>query len=361
MQSQKFTGLVGYTCDYFPVELIDAFGCKPVRLTGFSGVENNISHLTHQNLCGYAKAIISEAVSGVYADIVAIITVNSCDAMRRTGELLRMANPSIKTFIVDLVRKDNELALSLFCGRLKKFIGEFEAEMGVKLDTEDLAKSVSTRNRGRELIEKWQSLNMKYDGPLGARESYELLLSRGISSPIEFNDKMAAMIADFESHIKKGATSEAGEKPRVLITGGSFNLGPIINVLDKTEMSVAVYDQCMVGRTMAPITEDGDILTNIAAGYLKRLPCARMNFADRRLDYIRGLVDNKVIDCIVYVLYGGCDIFMYDHALLEQRLKGLNVPTIVIESTMPTMKSSQWVTRLEAFAEMVHARVRSYR
>ena len=50
--------MIGYTCKYTPVELLEALGGEPVLLNGEAESFRRAEELVHPNLCSHAKALL---------------------------------------------------------------------------------------------------------------------------------------------------------------------------------------------------------------------------------------------------------------------------------------------------------------
>ena len=73
--------MIGYTCKYTPVELLEALGGQPLLLDGEEETYEQAEGLTHANLCCHAKAVLQQ---GCRVD--ELLLTDCCDSIRRVHD-----------------------------------------------------------------------------------------------------------------------------------------------------------------------------------------------------------------------------------------------------------------------------------
>ena len=101
--------MIGYSCKYTPVELIQAFGGEARLLDAEAADFSAAEMLTHANLCCHAKALIQQAQGEEE-----LVLTDCCDATRRAFDVLDAQKPRRFMFQFDLPHDDNGCARARF-------------------------------------------------------------------------------------------------------------------------------------------------------------------------------------------------------------------------------------------------------
>ncbi|MCC6159274.1 MAG: 2-hydroxyacyl-CoA dehydratase [Deltaproteobacteria bacterium] len=334
--------------------MIEAAGGCAVRLTGAGGHDGNIGFYTHVNLCGYAKAVVSEALDGLYSDLSAVAVINSCDAMRRVGDLFATVAPNLPSHVIDIPRQSDDEAIDLFVVRLRQFAAFLERALCRRVDEDALGDCIDSSNQARALAARWEEEGRRGGFPKGLRFHYAPLTQRHRQTSREFVRDMTGQLEAWKAQTPTPAAPRG--RPRLLVTGGFSLLDEVFSALDQAGVDAWAVDHCHAGRMTNRIERTDDPFRDLAVAYLNRRPCPRMSFADRRIDWLEEVVRDMRVDGILYVLLGNCDQFMYDVTLLRDRLRDSGTPLLVLQTSMPGARNEQWKTRLDAFCEILHAR-----
>ena len=103
--------MLAYFCKYVPEELFQAFGtnitCMEPHVTTFTQADA----LMHPNMCSFSKAVLEEFEK---QDYDGMIFTSCCDSSRRLYDILRHLFPDKFFFCLDLPRKINDFAVTLY-------------------------------------------------------------------------------------------------------------------------------------------------------------------------------------------------------------------------------------------------------
>ena len=154
--------MIGYTCKYTPIELLNALGGECVLLNSAADDFQNADSMTHPNMCSHAKAIIEEYEK---SGIDEIVFVNCCDSMRRVYDIIRAEYPDRFVFLMDLPHEDNSCAKEMLKNELLRLAEEYGSYKGTSFDMKKFIAS----------FEKDDCGSGDFIGILGARVSSELL------------------------------------------------------------------------------------------------------------------------------------------------------------------------------------------
>lgn len=285
--------MLSYICKYTPIEIIEAFGTKTERMEPNVANFNRADTLMHANMCSFTKAVLEDFER---RDPEGMIFTTCCDSVRRLYDTLTHRYPDKFFFCVDLPRKVNEFAVTLFVKQIEKLIQAYTAYSG-KTFSETMLDEICCRKREASRLKKAPT--------------------------------------DCDLHI--GLT---GARP-----------GRDIKNLIENHHAEIVFDLTCTGIERAYRTEKDRITESYARSLLNQLPCMRMAEAGSRQRIIEGFEDR--IDGIVCHTVKFCDIYSYEYTHLKA-VKDL--PILRVETDATSQCAGQILTRLEAFLESLRVR-----
>lgn len=125
--------MIGYTCKYTPVELLEALGGECVLINSqtmsFSAAESE----GHSNLCCHCKALLQHCLSGGIREFV---FVNCCDSVRRIYDIVKEKGDYDFIFFLDLPRTGGECSVNRFKDELLRLYREYSAYKGTAFSPE---------------------------------------------------------------------------------------------------------------------------------------------------------------------------------------------------------------------------------
>lgn len=113
--------IIHYICKYTPIELIEGFGTDVQKLEPEYANFNCAENCTHQNMCGYGKAILENIIQ---KDIKNLILVNCCDVCRRIYDVLKTSNNMDFIFLIDVPHKNDTASIKYLDIELKRLSSE---------------------------------------------------------------------------------------------------------------------------------------------------------------------------------------------------------------------------------------------
>lgn len=155
--------MIGYSCKYAPVELIQAFGGEARLLDAEAADFSAAETLTHANLCCHAKALIQQAQGEEE-----LVLTDCCDATRRAFDVLDAQKPRRFMFQFDLPHDDNGCARARFARELCRFAKAYGAYRQSAFSAERFLSAC--RDNSHLLLP-----DEPFIGILGARVSPQLL------------------------------------------------------------------------------------------------------------------------------------------------------------------------------------------
>lgn len=285
--------MLGYVCKYTPIEIFEAMDTEVTRMdpsvTDFSQADS----LMHANMCSYMKSVLEDAMQNDYEGI---IFTTCCDSMRRLYDTLKHMYPDRFIYILDLPRKINEFAASLYEKQIRSMIDAYESFSGKTFQEEKLLTICKRKSEAEKL--------------------------RKSPSP--------------QKRLQIGL---AGARP-----GNALK-----NLLENEDVDI-LFDLTCTGISRNFFLDRPQILSSYCWALLNQIPCMRMMKATNRMRFIDGYRDR--LDGMIYHTIKFCDIYSYEYEFLKEQN---DIPIIQIETDSAAQCSGQILTRIEAFLESLKA------
>ncbi|WP_294786640.1 acyl-CoA dehydratase activase [uncultured Eubacterium sp.] len=285
--------MLAYFCKYVPEELMQAFGtelvCLEPHVTNFTQADA----LMHPNMCSFSKAVLEEFEK---QDYEGMIFTSCCDSSRRLYDILCQQFPDKFFFCLDLPRKINDFAVTLYTKQLQKLIEVYAAFSGKTFSEQKLLEICKKRATSTNSLAANTPMHGIHIALVGARPGSEI----------------RQLITDHQAEITLDLTCTGIQR--------SYDL------------------------------DSDQILPAYARALLDQLPCMRMAAASNRQRILEAYEDR--IDGIVYHTVKFCDIYAYEYTKLHETS---SLPMLKIETDATAQCGGQILTRLEAFLESLRA------
>lgn len=263
--------MLAYFCKYVPEELMLAFGtelvCMEPHVTNFTQADA----LMHPNMCSFSKAVLEEFEK---QDYEGMIFTSCCDSSRRLYDILCQQFPDKFFFCLDLPRKINDFAVTLYTKQLQKLIDAYTAFSGKTFSEQKLLEMCRERAVEQKLI----------------GNDKEHVVKQELANDSQMNGLHIALVG-----------ARPGSEIRQLITDHQAEI-----TLDLTCTGIQrSYD-----------LNSEQILPAYAHALLDQLPCMRMAAASNRQRILEAYEDR--IDGIIYHTVKFCDIYAYEYTKLHE-------------------------------------------
>ena len=316
--------MLAYFCKYVPEELFQAFGtnitCMEPHVTTFTQADA----LMHPNMCSFSKAVLEEFEK---QDYDGMIFTSCCDSSRRLYDILRHLFPDKFFFCLDLPRKINDFAVTLYTRQLEKLIDAYTAFSGKTFSEEKLLEIC----RKRATEQKRTNVSRDFDASAWRSAA---IVDHSPAPTISTNDSSTSS-QDGKLHI-----ALAGARP-----------GSEIRQLIADHQAKVILDLTCTGIQRNYDLHAAQILPAYAHALLDQLPCMRMAAASNRQKILEAY--EKRIDGIIYHTVKFCDIYAYEYTKLHETS---DLPILKIETDATAQCAGQILTRLEAFLESLRAK-----
>lgn len=332
--------VVGWTCTYLPLEILEAGEIQPLRIIPSPSSEKADAYLD-PNYCPYIKSLLGEALQKRYSSISGIVLINTCDGMRRLYDALRFYSPPSFCYLLDVPRVEGPIATSYFKERLKEFKEDVGSHFQIEIDSSRIRKAIQEANATRGLLRKASSFMSK--------ANLLKLMAQAWETPRNsLNRKLQEIVKNQE----KNHPPRNG--PRVLLSGSLIEGSYIAELVEELEGEVVFADLCIGDRIGDAIPLDcEDPLDALSRAYLSKPPCARMWNLEKRIDYIRTLIKREGAQGLIYQQMKFCDPYLYEAPALKAELDNMGIPFLALELEYSGKAGGRTRTRVQAFLEML--------
>jgi len=344
--------LVGFLCPYTVSEIIHAAGFVPARIFVPNTSRELADAYLPPNFCPYLRHVVDLGVRGELARYDSIVVSHTCDGARRTRDVLDAYPTGTGLFFLDLPKRNDQDAVAYFAAQLARMVRFFEERSKRQVTKKDLQTAVALYNENRRLLERVYSLRESYPVVLSGKQTAELL-DFNVSVPVlEANDRLRQAVDRMEW--EGPVVGNDCNKKKVFVTGNLLDFGSYLAEIEEAGGVVAGDDFCFGGRYYPGSVDHGnDPLVALAARYLSRVPCGRMEKYTDRFDRLIEAVERTGARGVVYLGLKFCDNFLTDYPLLKKRLDENGIPSLFCESEFYPVGTGQLRTRVEAFIEML--------
>ncbi len=373
IQAAKQNGkkVIGYFCLFAPTELILAADTIPVRVnSGWYDTSKLGDRIVPVEVCPVIRSTIGAKMIGLspYLELSdALISVLTCDGMTKLGEILSDYKP---VWTMPLPRvKDSAQSMRFWSEEIKTVKGQIEELTGNKITGKKLKSAIELTQKATRAFRRLQEI--RKGSPVIMGRDAMLVNQTYLWDDIKrWTEKTEALCDELEKRARQKIWACPPDAPRVMVTGtpmiwpDNWKLPTLIE--EATPQGVLVADElCSSERILYdPVGVDewsmDDMLNAIAERYLMASTCPCFTSKDGNVDRINWLL-NKVkewkINGVIYYVVRGCMLYAMEYTRVKRVLDSINVPVYYLDTEYTREDVGQMKTRVEAFLEMLTARV----
>ncbi|TGU72681.1 2-hydroxyacyl-CoA dehydratase [Geomonas terrae] len=353
--------VVGTYCLFSPVELIVAAGAIPVSLCGTSPTPIPAAEkVLPRTLCPLIKSSYGFALTDTcpffhFSDL--LLAETTCDGKKKMYELLGQMKP---LHLMQLPQVQDEAALEYWILELKRLIRRLEQEFSVQITPERLASAVMLLNEERRSLKALQDVMKRKPAPITGIDLLTVLHNRGFTvDKREAIGLVNRLTAELTELAERGVSPFDSTTPRILLTGVPVGVGSdkVVRLVEELGGSVVCFESCGAYKKVDPVVPGADLLRSIAEKYL-HIPCSCMSPNHGRLSLLERLVDEFQVDGVIDLTWQGCHTYNVESLSVKHHLQqGGGTPFLQIETDYSESDTEQLRVRIEAFLEMISARL----
>lgn len=373
IQAAKESGkkVIGYTCLFAPIEMILAADAIPVRVnSGWYDTSKLGDRVVPVEVCPVIRSTIGAKMIGLspYLELSdVLISVLTCDGMTKLGEILSDYKP-VWSMPIPRV-KDSAQSLRFWREELVTMKGQIEALTGNKITGKKLKSAIEQTQKATKAFRRLQDLR-KGNPVIMGRDAMLVNQTYMWDDITRWTEKTEALCEELEEKVRRKEWACSLDAPRVMVTGtpmiwpDNWKLPTLVE--EGTPQGVLVADELCSGERLLydPVGVDewsmDDMLNAIGERYLMASTCPCFTSKDGNEDRINWML-NKVkewnIQGVIYYVVRGCMSYAMEYTRIKKVLDKISMPVYYLDTEYTREDVGQMKTRVEAFLEMLTARI----
>ncbi|MBU0717938.1 MAG: benzoyl-CoA reductase, bzd-type, subunit N [Planctomycetes bacterium] len=349
---KKRTGgkIMGYFCTYAPEELMYAAGILPVRILGSHEVQDVTEPHIFAMFCPFCRDCLAQGLKGKFAYLDGIMIAQSCLHIRQAFTSWQKHIPIDYSYYLPMPHHvQSRHATPFLTKELEVFRASLEQWLGKKIDDRAIDHAIDIYNRNRELMWKVFELRKGDSPPLTGEEAMELVLSSQMVDKEEHNAALESLLGKLAKREVRRPTGT-----RLMILGSEDDDLAFIRMVESCGATFVIDDHCTGTRYFwNKVERGGDILTDLAVRYVKRVPCPSKDWPKRtRVEHVVKLAKDYDTQGAIVMQQKFCDPHELDNPALIKALHEAGLKTLFLEFDV-TVPIGQFKVRVEAFLEML--------
>jgi benzoyl-CoA reductase/2-hydroxyglutaryl-CoA dehydratase subunit BcrC/BadD/HgdB len=368
---QKGKKVIGYTCLFAPIELILAADAIPIRVnSGWYDASKLGDRIVPVEVCPMVRSTIGAkmiALSPYLESSDVLISVLTCDGMTKLGEILSDYKP-VWAMTIPRV-KDSAQSMRLWSEEIKAIKEQIEALTGNKITTRKLKSAIERTQKATKAFRRLQELR-KGSPVIMGRDAMLVNQTYMWDDVDRWTEKTEALCDELEKRVSDKDWACSPDTPRVMITGTPMiwpdNWKVPTLVEEANPQGVIVADELCSGERLLydPVGVDewsmNDMLNAIAERYLMASTCPCFTSKDGNEDRINWML-NKIkewdVQGVIYYVVRGCMLYAMEYTRVKKVLDRISIPVYYLDTEYTREDVGQMKTRVEAFLEMLSARI----
>lgn len=348
-QAENKGGVMGYTCNYIPEEIIMAAGFLPFRLTSkVMPIEEADVHLFNF-YCSLARICFEMGLKGAFDFLDGVIFTYSCDTMRGLFDIWKEnIKHKFPYFLVSPVQ-DSPEAEAYFVHELHELLANLKKLTGKEITGSALEAAIALCNEQRRLLQAVYDLRTGEHPVISGTEFHQIVLSGLVSPKAGHNQLLTKLLASLPAQ-----RLELEGRPRIIVSGSGLDNVGLFELIESSGLLVAADDLCFGSRYFDTLVDEtSDPVTAIARRYLRKghCPCRFAMHQDYRGVVAR--VKNLKLDGFIFATQKFCELSLYEYPVFKEEMEKAGVPMLFLELENTPGGIESLRTRVQAFAEII--------
>jgi benzoyl-CoA reductase/2-hydroxyglutaryl-CoA dehydratase subunit BcrC/BadD/HgdB len=373
IREQKAAGkkVIGYTCMFAPVELILAADAIPVRVgSGWYDTAKLGDRIMPVEICPVIRSTVGAKMVALspYLELSdAIIIPLTCDGRTKLSEILSDYKPI--WYMSPPRVKDDPHSLAMWKEEIQVIKAKIEELTGNKITRKKLKATIELMQKATKAFRRLQDL--RKGPPVITGRDAMLVTQTSLWDNIErWTRKTNELCDELEKRVEQKEYATYPDTPRVMITGTPM-LWPdswkVPNLIEESNPRgvVVVDEQCSGDRILYdPVGVDewtmNDMMDAISERYLmaSTCPCFTSEHGNEdRVNWLMDRIKEYKIDGVIYYVVRGCILYAMEYARIKRILDRMEIPVYYLDTEYTREDVGQMKTRVEAFMEMLEARI----
>ena len=335
----------------YPRALLDAMGLLAVEIWDPPlEPERSAAHL-QPFVCSVAHRGL-ELLLATKPQLDALLFPHICDTLQNLFTIVKdCVHTGLPSFMFYPPRNaTSEASLAYLTAQVQALAVSLEAVAGRACADSDLAAALEQDARADAATSALyeQRTRSTHGQPLSNARFYDLIRGREYLRPAHFESAATAALKPAGNPLPAPAV-------RVLLSGILPDQS-LMSILDERNVAIVEDDLLSCGRRFhrQPINGPGDPWAQAANRLLTLPPCSTVaSSIEERVTFITHLYDQSKAQAIIFHTVKFCELELFDHPHLVDRLQGRGIPILMLETELHPAQTGGLATRLDAFLEML--------
>lgn len=351
--------VVGTLCNFVPEALVIAAGAVPVRVcAGDHAAALQGEAVVPRDICPVCKSTVGTLRSpgGPHGRLDLLVVPAVCDAKKKLPQVLEGQCP---VHVMELpVDKQGPGAERRWLEQVRFLAERLEKLTGQRITRQGLRGAIDFINQRQSAYRELLALRQEDPPRLSGLEAL-LLTNASFSDDVARWTQHARVLA-----AERRSAPAPARGPRLVVTGAPLihpNLR-LVELVESLGAHVVADDMCSGGeRLYVPIIPQEwnlpEMLLAVAETALLPTTCPCFSRHDDRLARIGELVDAYSAQGVVYHNLRLCTLYQFEATAVRDSLAARSVPMLELQTDYTPEDTEQMHTRVQAFLEMLAARV----
>jgi benzoyl-CoA reductase/2-hydroxyglutaryl-CoA dehydratase subunit BcrC/BadD/HgdB len=297
----------------------------------------------------------------------AVVIPLTCDGRTKLSEIIADYKP---VWYMNPPRvKDDPHTLSMWKEETVVIKEKIEKLTGNKITRKNLRKAIEIMQNATKAFRRLQEL--RKGAPVINGRDAMLVNQTSLWDNIErWTQKVNELCDELEKRLEQKEYSTYPDTPRVMITGTPMiwpDSWKIPNLIEESNPQgvVVVDEQCSGDRILYdPVGVDewtmSDMVNAVSERYLMACtcPCFTSEHGNEdRINWIMDRIKEYKVDGVIYYVVRGCILYAMEYARIKKVLDKMGIPVYYLDTEYTREDVGQMKTRVEAFLEMLEARM----
>lgn len=370
-EKAKGKKVIGYSCLFAPTELILAADAIPVRVnSGWYDAAKLGDRVVPVEVCPVLRSTIGAKMielSPFLEQSDALINVLTCDGMTKFGDIMSDYKPVWRMSIPRI--KDEPHSMRFWNDEIKLIKTQIEKFTGNKITKGKLKEAILETQRATRAFRRLQELR-KGSPVITGRDAMLVNQAYLWDDKKRWTEKVEALCKELENRAQRHDWVCPPDTPRIMLTGtpmfwpDNWKLPNLVE--DANPKGIIVADELCSGERILndPVGVDewtmDDMLNAIGERHLMASTCPCFTSEEGNQDRVNWLL-NKIkennIQGVIYYVVRGCMLYAMEYTRIKKALDKINIPVYYLDTDYTREDIGQMKTRVEAFLEMLSARV----
>jgi bzd-type benzoyl-CoA reductase N subunit len=352
--------VIGYFCNYPPVEFLTALDLVPFRIMGRPPKATSHADTCLETIiCPYLRSCFDMALDGSYDFLDGLVVPHSCDVVQRIYDIWKYYCKPAYSHFLNVPHMTQPSSFEFFKKELALYQRSLENFTGKQISPDGLRNAIKLHNENRALLRELYEFRKLVPPLVSGTEATKILVA-GLTIPAaEFNELLRSVVEE----VKKRPHGSKTKRPRILLYGCEMDDITFVQLVESIGADVVIDDLCIGSRSFwLDVPKTSDPLDGLAEHYLEGIRCPRtykpsisghQSDLDNRFGYLLKYVKDFHVDGAILSIMMYCDTHELDVPDVKEILQKSGVKVLHLDNDYSMSNIGQLRVRIEAFLELI--------